>query len=61
MTPSCGSAVSPRSEVLRPWGEWLESLAREKRVARLSAPAGDAVGSGRAIDQFRAVWPQAQL
>ena len=48
-------------EVLPPWGEWLESLAREKRVARLSAPAAMLWVPAERLSQFRAVWPRAQL
>ena len=43
------------------WGEWLEALAREKRVARLSAPEATLWVPAERLNQFRAVWPQSQL
>ena len=43
------------------WSEWLEALARDKRVARLKAPHADFWIPAERLPQFRALWPEAQL
>jgi len=43
------------------WGEWLEALARDKRVARLKAPHATLWIPAERLTQFQAVWPEAVL
>jgi ATP-dependent helicase Lhr and Lhr-like helicase len=43
------------------WSEWLEGLAREARVARLSAPGGALWIAAERLQQFRALFPHADL
>jgi ATP-dependent Lhr-like helicase len=43
------------------WSDWLASLAREKRAARLQAPQFTAWIAAERLPQFLALWPQAGL
>ena len=43
------------------WPNWLEALAREKRVARLKTPGAALWIPAERLIQFRAIWPKAQL
>jgi ATP-dependent Lhr-like helicase len=43
------------------WGQWLESLARDKRAARLMLPSGDLWIAAERLLQFLAYWPEATL
>ena len=43
------------------WSEWLDALARDKRVALLKAPQAGLWIPAERLTQFRAVWPQARL
>jgi ATP-dependent helicase Lhr and Lhr-like helicase len=43
------------------WGEWLAELAREKRAARLHAPAATVWIAAERLPQFRVLWPAVQL
>jgi ATP-dependent Lhr-like helicase len=43
------------------WSEWLEALARDKRVARLKAPQATLWIPAERLAQFRVVWPEAKL
>ncbi|MDB5406367.1 MAG: box helicase domain protein [Rhodospirillales bacterium] len=48
-------------EVAEGWREWLDELARQKRVARLRAPAGDLWITAERLAQFRALYSDAAL
>ncbi len=43
------------------WSEWLEALARDKRVALMTAPQARLWIPAERLAQLRAVWPQARL
>jgi ATP-dependent helicase Lhr and Lhr-like helicase len=43
------------------WTDWLAGLAREKRAARLSLPAGPLWVAAERLPHVRAVWPDAAL
>ena len=43
------------------WGDWLDALARDKRVARLKAPHATLMVTAERLPQFRALWPEARL
>ena len=43
------------------WSEWLAALARERRVARLHAPAAVLWIAAERLPQFQALWPDATL
>jgi ATP-dependent helicase Lhr and Lhr-like helicase len=43
------------------WSEWLDALARDKRVARLKAPHATLWIPAERLPQFRALWPEARL
>ena len=43
------------------WSEWLEALARDKRVALLKAPQATLWIPAERLPQFQAVWPEARL
>ncbi len=43
------------------WGEWLDVLAREKRVALLKAQGAALWIPAERLNQFRALWPEAGL
>ncbi len=43
------------------WREWLDALAREKRVALLKAPQAALWIPAERLSQFRALWPQGRL
>ena len=48
-----GSLTEAEARAAPAWGEWLDALAREKRVALLIAPPSEALDSGRAADPVR--------
>ena len=56
-----GCLTEAEAKSARPWGEWLAALAGEKRVARLTAPHAAFWIPAERLDQFRAVWPNAEL
>ncbi len=43
------------------WSEWLDALARDKRVALLEAPHAGLWIPAERLTQFRALWPEARL
>jgi ATP-dependent Lhr-like helicase len=43
------------------WCDWLEALARDKRVTRLRRPTATLWIPAERLNQFRSVWPQARL
>jgi ATP-dependent helicase Lhr and Lhr-like helicase len=43
------------------WSNWLEALAYEKRVARLTAHGAALWIPAERLNQFRAIWPEARL
>jgi ATP-dependent Lhr-like helicase len=43
------------------WTGWLDQLAREKRVAKLTAPRTALWIAAERLTQFRAIWPKARL
>ncbi|MFL5265114.1 MAG: ATP-dependent DNA helicase, partial [Stellaceae bacterium] len=43
------------------WSEWLAELARDKRVARVSAPRTTLWIAAERLPQFRALWPEARV
>ena len=43
------------------WSEWLEALAREKRVALLKTPQAKLWIPAERLNQFKALWPEARL
>ena len=43
------------------WADWLEALAREKRVTRLQTPQAALWIPAERLTQFAAVWPEAPL
>ena len=43
------------------WREWLDALARDKRVARLNTPRAGLWIPAERLNQFRALWPEARL
>ena len=43
------------------WSNWLEALAREKRVTRLNTPGAALWVPAERLNQFQAVWPEARL
>ena len=43
------------------WSNWLEALAREKRVTRLNTPGAALWVPAERLNQFQAVWPEATL
>jgi ATP-dependent helicase Lhr and Lhr-like helicase len=45
----------------KPWGEWLEGLSGQNRVARLNTPGASLWIPAERLNQFRAVWPEATL
>jgi ATP-dependent helicase Lhr and Lhr-like helicase len=43
------------------WGDWLPELARQRRVARVDAPAATLWITAERLPQFQALWPTAKL
>ena len=43
------------------WCDWLEALARDKRVARLKRPEATLWIPAERVNQFRSLWPEARL
>ena len=43
------------------WSEWLEALARDRRVARFTTPHAAVWIPAERLTQFKAVWPQGKL
>ena len=43
------------------WREWLDALARDKRVARLKTPRAGLWIPAERLNQFLALWPEARL
>jgi ATP-dependent helicase Lhr and Lhr-like helicase len=56
-----GSLTETEARAAPGWSEWLEALARDKRVALLKAPQASLWIPAERLAQFRAVWPQAKL
>ena len=56
-----GCLTQTEAEATPAWGEWLEALMREKRVARLKAPHATLIVPAERLKQFRALWPEAGL
>jgi ATP-dependent Lhr-like helicase len=56
-----GSLTETEARAASGWGEWLEALAREKRVALMKAPQAGLWIPAERLAQFQAVWPQARL
>jgi ATP-dependent helicase Lhr and Lhr-like helicase len=56
-----GCLTQTEAEATPAWSEWLEALAREKRVARLEAPHATLIVPAERLNQFRALWPEARL
>jgi ATP-dependent Lhr-like helicase len=56
-----GSLTETEARAASGWGEWLEALAREKRVALMKAPHANLWIPAERLAQFQAVWPQARL
>src|SRR5262249_45282247 len=44
-----------------PLGDWLEALARDKRVTRLQRPEATLWITAERLNQFRSLWPEARL
>ena len=64
MTRCFGSACLTEAEARAApgWSEWLDALARDKRVALLKAPQARLMDSGRAAYlNSRPLWPEARL
>jgi ATP-dependent helicase Lhr and Lhr-like helicase len=56
-----GSLTETEARAASGWGEWLEALAREKRVALMKAPQAGLWIPAERLAQFQAVWPEAKL
>ena len=56
-----GSLTEAEARAASGWSEWLEALARDRRVARLKAPQATLWIPAERLVQFRAVWPEAKL
>jgi ATP-dependent Lhr-like helicase len=56
-----GSLTEAEARAASGWGEWLEALARDKRVARLKASQATLWIPAERLAQFQAVWPEAKL
>ena len=63
-TTRCSGSVVSRKQrpALTPgWSEWLDALARDKRVALLKTPHASLWIPAERLAQFHAVWPEARL
>jgi hypothetical protein len=56
---SCLTEVEARA--FPAWCDWLEALARDQRVARLKRPETTLWIPAERLNQFRSLWPEAQL
>ena len=56
-----GSLTEAEARAAPAWSEWLDALAREKRVALLMAPQARLWIPAERLNQFRALWPEARL
>ena len=56
-----GSLTEAEARAAPGWSEWLDALARDKRVTLLEAPQATLWIPAERLAQFQAVWPQAKL
>jgi ATP-dependent helicase Lhr and Lhr-like helicase len=56
-----GCLTDSEAEATPAWGDWLAGLASERRVARLIARHATLWVPAERLNQFRAIWPDAQL
>jgi ATP-dependent helicase Lhr and Lhr-like helicase len=56
-----GSLTEAEARAAPDWRQWLEALAREKRVALMRAGEANLWIPAERLTQFRAVWPEAKL
>jgi len=56
-----GSLTEAEARAAPEWREWLDALARERRVALLTAPQVRLWIPAERLNQFRALWPEARL
>ncbi len=56
-----GSLTETEARATPGWSEWLEALARDKRVALLKAAQTSLWIPAERLTQFRAVWPEGRL
>jgi ATP-dependent helicase Lhr and Lhr-like helicase len=56
-----GSLTEAEARAAPAWTEWLDALAREKRVALLQAPQAKLWIPAERVNQFKALWPEALL
>ena len=56
-----GALTEAEARATPAWGEWLEALARDKRVALLRAPHAKLWIPAERLTQFHALWPEARL
>ncbi|HEY1887410.1 MAG TPA: DEAD/DEAH box helicase, partial [Roseiarcus sp.] len=56
-----GSLTEAEARAAAGWSEWLEALARDRRVARLKGSQATLWIPAERLTQFQAVWPEAKL
>jgi ATP-dependent helicase Lhr and Lhr-like helicase len=56
-----GALTEAEARATPAWGEWLEALARDNRVALLRAPQTKLWIPAERLTQFHALWPEARL
>jgi ATP-dependent Lhr-like helicase len=56
-----GFLTEAEAQAVPAWGAWLAGLAKQKRVARLQAPAARLWIAAERLPQVEALWPQARL
>ena len=56
-----GCLTEAEARAAAPWGNWLEDLTRQNRVARLNTKGATLWIPAERLTQFQAVWPQATL
>ncbi len=56
-----GSLTEAEARAAPAWSEWLDALAREKRVALLMTPQARLWIPAERLNQFLALWPEARL
>ena len=56
-----GSLTDAEARATPAWREWLDALAREKRIALLTTPHAKLWIPAERLNQFRALWPEARL
>jgi ATP-dependent Lhr-like helicase len=49
------------AQAVASWSDWLEALARARRVARVHAPGATLWIAAERLPQFRSLWPEAKL